>query len=50
MLLLTFQNKKEDIKQLHLGNNANSTNSVRNLSYYSLLCEHNIETYGRVPN
>ena len=41
-------NKKEDIKQLHSGNNANSTYSVRNMSYFSLSCEHNIETYNRV--
>ena len=36
-------NNKEDIKQLHSGNYANSINSVRNLS-----CEHNVETYDRV--
>ena len=41
-------NKNEDIKQLHSGNHANSTNSVRNPPYLSLSCEHNIETYGRV--
>ena len=38
-------NKKEDIKQLHSGNHANSTNSVRKISYFSLPCGHNIETY-----
>ena len=27
-------NKNEDIKQLHSGNHTNSTNSVRNLSYF----------------
>ena len=37
-----------DIKLLHLWNTTNSTNSVRNLSYFSLLYEHNIETYARV--
>ena len=37
-------NKDEDIEQLHSGNHANSTNSVRNLSYFSLSCKHNIET------
>ena len=42
-------NKNKDIKQLQLGN-ANSANSVRNMSYVSLschTCEHNIETYDR---
>ena len=29
-------NKNEDIKQLHSGNHENSTNSVQNLSYFSL--------------
>ena len=37
--------ENEDIKQLHLGNHANSTNSVQNMAYFSLSCEHNIETY-----
>ena len=41
-------NKNEEIKQLHSGKHANSTNSVRNPPYLSLSCEHNIETYGRV--
>ena len=41
-------NKNEDIKQLHSGNHANCTNSVRNLSYFSLSREHNTETYDRV--
>ena len=27
-------NKNEDIKQLHSGSHANSTNSVRNLSHF----------------
>ena len=41
-------NKNEDIKQLHSGNHASSTNSAGNLSYFSLPCEHNIKIYGRV--
>ena len=41
-------NKNEDIKQLHSGKHANSTNSVRNLPYFSLSCDHNIETYGGI--
>ena len=41
-------NKNEIIKQLHSRNHANSTNSVQNLSYFSLSCEHNIETYDRI--
>ena len=36
-------NKNEDIKQLHSGSHANSTNSVRNLSHFSLLCEYMTE-------
>ena len=38
-------NKNEDIQQLHSGIHANSTNSVRNMSYFSLSCERNNETY-----
>ena len=41
-------NKNEDIKQIHLENHANLTNSVQNLSHFSLSCEHNIKTYDRV--
>ena len=33
---------EEDIKQLYSGNTTNSTNLVRNLSYFSISCEHNI--------
>ena len=36
-------NKINGIKQLHSGNHVNSTNSVPNLSYFSLPCEHNID-------
>ena len=32
----------------YIRGNANSSNSVRNLSYFSLSCEHNIETDDRV--
>ena len=42
-------NKNEDIKQLHFGKHANSTNSIQNPPYLSLSCEHIIETYDRVP-
>ena len=40
-------NQNEDIRQLHLGIHANSTNSVRKLSYFLLSCQHNIETFDR---
>ena len=38
---------EKDIKQLHSGN---TTNLVRNLSYFSISCEHNIQTFDRVRN
>ena len=41
-------NKNEEIKQLHSGQHANSTNSVQNPPYFSLSCENNIGAYGRV--
>ena len=34
--------------QLHSGNTTYSTNSIRNLSHFSLSCEHDIETYDGV--
>ena len=40
-------NKNEDIEQLHSGNHVNSTNSVRNLTYFLLSRQHNIETFDR---
>ena len=39
-------NKNEDIKQLHSGKHANSTNSVRNPPYFLVSSEHNMQTYG----
>ena len=30
-------NKKEDIKQLHSGNNANCTKSVRNMTFFIIM-------------
>ena len=32
-----YDNKNEDIKQLHFGDHTNSTNSVRNRSYFAIM-------------